>query len=645
MVLSALLFEECQFIKRKVISMTLKPFQSESKRMLELMIHSIYTNKDIFLRELISNASDAIDKVYYRALTDPDIQFRKEDYHIDIDVDKENRTLTIRDTGIGMTEEELENNLGVIAKSGSLDFKESVETEEDHTIIGQFGVGFYSAFMVAKHIRVVSKAFGAENAFAWESSGADGYAISPAVKESFGTDITLTLKDNTEDDNYDEYLESYRLRSLVTKYSNYIRYPIRTMVEKTRVKEGSPEDAKEYETYEELETLNSMVPLWKKNKNDITEEEYEQFYHDKHFGFDSPVSHLHLSADGSLSYKALLYIPTVPPFDYYSSEFEKGLELYSNGVLIMDRCGELLSDHFSFVRGVVDSEDLSLNISREMLQHDRQLHLIGNKIETRVKDELTRLLNDEREKYEEFYKGFGKQLKFSVYKDFGMHKEQLQDLLLFYSSAEKKQVTLKEYVAAMPEDQKFIYYATGSSIEKLDRSPQGGAVRQKGYDILYFTDEIDEFAIKMIRQYEEKEFRSVSSEDLGLDDNKESEAKDADYEALLSLMKEHLGEKVANVKISDKLQDSPVCFSVEGELSIEMEKAFRAMNNDFDLKAQKILEINPEHPVFQKLVDYAEHDKEKLNLYTDLLYEQALLIEGLPIDDPVEFSKRIGDLM
>ncbi|GIP59667.1 molecular chaperone HtpG [Paenibacillus woosongensis] len=623
--------------------MAKKQFQAESKRLLEMMINSIYTQREIFLRELISNASDAIDKIYYKALTDDNLVFNREDYYIKITPDKENRTLTISDTGIGMTEEELENNLGIIAKSGSLAFKKENEAKDGHNIIGQFGVGFYSAFMVADVVTVISKPFGSDQAFKWESEGADGYTIVPFDKATPGTDIILKIKENTEEDQYDEFLEEYRLRAIIKKYSDFIRYPIKMDVSGQRPKEGTEN---EFEEYKEEQTINSMVPIWRKNKNELTAEDYENFYHEKRYGFDKPLKHIHISADGAVVYNAILFIPENIPFDYYTKEYEKGLELYSNGVLIMDKCGDLLPDYFGFVKGMVDSEDLSLNISRELLQHDRQLTLIARNIKNKIKGQLQSMLKDEREQYEKFYNSFGRQLKFGVYNDYGMHKEDLQDLLMFYSSKEKKLVTLDEYVSRMPEDQKYIYYASGESIERIEKLPQTELVADKGYEILYLTDDIDEFALKTILNYKEKEFKSVSSGDLGIEpDEKDQETDESSNKELFEAMQGILGGKVKSVKASKRLKSHPVCLSAEGDLSIEMEKILKAMPSGQDVQADKVLEINVNHEVFQSLKAAHENDKEKLSLYTNLLYNQALLIEGLPVQDPVEFTNDICKIM
>jgi molecular chaperone HtpG len=624
--------------------MEVKQFQAESKRLLDMMIHSIYSQREIFLRELISNASDAIDKIYYKALTDDSLTFDKGNYYIKVEFNKENRTLKIIDSGIGMTKDELENNLGVIAKSGSLAFKNETELKDGHEIIGQFGVGFYSAFMVADVVTVISKALGSDIAYKWESKGADGYTITPCEKEALGTEIILKIKENTEDENYDEFLEEYRLKSIIKKYSDFIRYPIKMDVTERKLKDGSET---EYEDVKEEEIINSMVPIWRKNKKELTDEDYNNFYAEKRYGFDQPIKHIHISVDGAVRYNAILFIPEKIPFDYYTQEYEKGLELYSNGVLIMNKCADLLPDYFSFVKGMVDSEDLSLNISREMLQQDRQLKLIAKNISKKIKSELQSLLKEDREKYEEFYNSFGRQLKFGVYSDFGTNKELLQDLLLFYSSKEKKLVSLEEYVSRMPEDQKYIYYATGDSIERIDKLPQTEVVADKGYEILYFTDDIDEFAIKMLMTYKEKEFKSVSSGDLGIEDeNQDVEtSEDNENKELFDLMKTILAEKVKEVRVSKRLKSHPVCLTTDGEITLEMEKVLKAMPNNQNIKAEKVLEINVNHEVFKSLKSAFVQDKEKLTLYTNLLYNQALLIEGLPINDPVEFTNDICKIM
>ncbi len=610
-----------------------------------MMINSIYTQKEIFLRELISNSSDAIDKIYYKALTDEKLTFNPDSYFIQVIPDQAARTLTIRDTGIGMNREELESHLGIIAKSGSLAFKQENEAKDGRDIIGQFGVGFYSAFMVADRVTVITKPLDGQEAWKWVSEGADGYTIESAHKDSVGTEIILEIKPNTEDDNYDEYLNDYRLKALIKKYSDFIRYPIRMEVSSSRLKEGSED---EFETYTEEQQVNSMVPIWRKNKSELTAEDYEAFYHEKHYGFDKPIKHVHVSADGAVVYQAILYIPETIPFDYYTKEFEKGLELYSSGVLIMNKCADLLPDYFSFVKGMVDSESLSLNISREMLQHDRQLKLIAKNIESKIKGALQTMLKDEREKYEQFFKSFGRQLKFGVYSDYGMHKDALQDLLLFTSSKDKALVTLTEYVSRMPEDQKYIYYASGESAERIEKLPQTELVLDKGFEILYFTDDIDEFAVKMLARYKEKEFRSVSSGDLGIEEDEktaEDEKADEENKALFEEMKALLGDKVSGVRASRRLRKHPVCFATDGEVTIEMEKILKAMPNSGDVKAQKVLELNVGHDVFRALKEAYESDKSKLGLFTSLLYNQALLIEGLPIEDPVEFTNQICQVM
>ncbi|ADU28997.1 Heat shock protein Hsp90-like protein [Evansella cellulosilytica DSM 2522] len=622
-----------------------KEFQAESKRLLEMMINSIYTQKEIFLRELISNASDAMDKIYYKALTDDSLTFNKDSYYIKISADKENRTLTITDTGIGMTKEELESNLGTIAKSGSLAFKNENEIKDGHDIIGQFGVGFYSAFMVADNVTVITKALGSNEAYKWESNGADGYTIEPTEKDEIGTEITIKVKDNTDDESYDEFLEEYRLKAVIKKYSDFIRYPIKMDVKVSKPKEDADN---EFEEVEEEQTINSMVPIWRKNKSELTDEDYQNFYQEKHYGFDKPLKHIHISVDGVVRYNSILFIPENMPFDYYSKEFEKGLELYSSGVLIMEKCADLLPDYFSFVKGMVDSEDLSLNISREMLQHDRQLKLIAKNIKNKIKSELQGLIKNDREKYEKFYESFGRQLKYGVYSDFGANKDDLKDLLMFYSSTEKKLVTLDDYVSRMPEDQKYIYYATGESNERIEKLPQTELVADKGYEILYFTEDIDEFAIKMLLNYKEKEFKSVSSGDLGLEseeEKKELEKDATENKELFDHMKSLLSDKVKQVRASKRLKSHPVCLTADGEVTIEMEKVLQQMPDNQNVKADKVLEINVKHDVFNSLKDAFESDKDKLSLYTNLLYNQALLIEGLPIQDPVEFTNDVCKIM
>lgn len=637
-----------------MFEMETKQFKAESKRLLEMMIHSIYTHKEIFLRELISNASDAIDKLYFKSLTDDGVGLSKDDFAIWITADKDNRILKIADNGIGMTAEELEAHLGTIADSGSLKFKTENKLDEDSQIIGQFGVGFYSAFMVAKKVTVISKAYGSDKAYQWESEGVDGYTVTEADKTSVGTEIIIELLDDSDDEKYSDYLDQYRLKSLIKKYSDYIRFPIKMEVTHSRPKEQSEEDkaankAPEYEEYIEVETLNSMVPLWKKNKTELKDEDYKHFYVEKFYDYSEPLKYAHVKNEGNANYNALLYIPSKAPFDYYSKEYEKGLQLYSNGVLIMDKCADLLPDYFSFVKGLVDSEDLSLNISREMLQHDRQLKVIAKSIEKTISNELKKMLKNEREKYEEFWKAFGLQMKYGVYSDYGMNKEKLQDLLMFTSSKESKLVTLDEYVTGMREEQKFIYYASGESIARIEQLPQTELVKDNGFEILYLTDNIDEFALRSLHSYKDKEFKSVSADDLGLENTekkekiKEEEEKSAD---MLKELSDALEGKVAKVTLSQRLKSHPVCLTSEGEISLEMEKVLNAMPTDQKIKAQRVLEINPEHEIFAKLKAISDSgDKEKLGKYANILYTQALLIEGISIENPVEFSNLICGLM
>ncbi|SFC18286.1 molecular chaperone HtpG [Bacillus sp. OV322] len=622
-----------------------KQFKAESKRLLEMMINSIYSKREVFLRELISNASDAIDKIYYQSLTDDSLSFEPDSYYIKVAADKESRTLNITDFGIGMTREELENNLGIIAKSGSLAFKSENELKDGHDIIGQFGVGFYAAFMVADVVTVISRALGSDEAYKWESTGSDGYTIEACAKDSVGTEIILNIKQNTEDENYDEYLDEYRLKEIIKKYSDFIRYPIKMDVTESKLKDGSEN---EYEQVTAEQTINSMVPIWKKNKSELTAEDYEKFYAEKHYGFDKPLKHIHINVDGSIRYNAILFIPEKTPYDYYTKEYEKGLELYSNGVLIMSKCSDLLPDYFSFVKGMADSEDLSLNISREMLQHDRQLKLIAKNISKKIKSELQSMLKNERENYEEFYHSFGRQLKFGMYSDYGSHKEVLQDLVMFYSSSQKRLVTLDEYVSRMPENQKYIYYASGESVERIEKLPQTEMVSEKGFEILYFTDDIDEFAIRMLMSYKDKEFKSVSSGDLGIEEEEnqnDDSAKDNENKDLFDSMKKILSGKVKDVRVSKRLKSHPVCLAADGDLTIEMEKILNAMPDSQNVKADKVLEINIHHEVFASLKNAFESDQDKLILYTNLLYNQALLIEGLPIQDPVEFTNEICKIM
>ncbi|MBV1757871.1 MAG: molecular chaperone HtpG [Dethiosulfatibacter sp.] len=625
--------------------MAKKQFKAESKRLLDLMINSIYTHREIFLRELISNSSDAIDKIYYKALTDESMVFDKNNYFIKIEVDKENRILKVYDTGIGMTREELESNLGVIANSGSLNFKKDNNITDGYEIIGQFGVGFYSAFMVADKVTVISKALGSDMAHKWESSGTTGYTIEECEKDEVGTEIILKIKENTEDDQFDDYLEQYRLKSIIKKYSDFVRYPIKMDVKETKLKDGTED---EYEDVFVEKTINSMVPIWRKNKNELTDEDYHNFYSEKHYGFDKPLKHLHVSVDGVIRYNAILYIPENIPFDYYTKEYEKGLELYSNGILIMNKCKDLLPDYFSFVKGMVDSEDLSLNISREILQQDRQLKFIAKNLKAKIKSELHNMLKHERDNYEKFYKSFGRQLKFGIYDNYGMEKELLQDLLMFYSSTLKTMVTLDEYIDRMPEDQKYIYYGAGESYQRIEKLPQTEMVSEKGYEILYFTDDIDEFAIKLLSSYRDKTFKSVSDKDLGIEsDAEQEEQKDenVENEEIFNYMKDVLGDKIKEVRVSKRLKNHPVCLSNEGEVSIEMEKILKSMPNGQDIKADKVLEINVNHPLYKSLKDAFDHDKDKLTLLTNILYNQALLIEGLSIGDPVEYANDIWKLI
>lgn len=622
--------------------MAKRQFKSESKRLLNLMINSIYTHKEIFLRELISNANDAIDKSYYLSLTDNNIIFNKDDFYIRITANEDERTLTVSDTGIGMSKDELDTNLGIIAKSGSFDFKENNETKEGVDIIGQFGVGFYSAFMVAEKVTVISKKAGSDEAFKWESEGADGYTITPCEKDYVGTDIIIKIKENSDGEDYDEYLDVYNIKSLVKKYSDFIKYPIKMMVKKRKLKEGTEN---EYEEYFEDEILNSMVPIWRKNKSELKEEDYENFYKEKHFGYEKPLKYTHVSVEGLVSYNAILYIPQRPPFDFYTKEFEKGLELYSNGVLIMNKCGDLLPDYFGFVQGLVDSADFSLNISREVLQHDRQLQFIAKKIKEKIKSELLSMLKDDRENYEKFFQSFGRTLKYGLYSEWGANKEMLQDLIMFVSSHEKKLVTLSEYVDRMKEDQKYIYYAAGESIDKLSKLPQAELISDKGYEILYFTDEIDEFAIKVLLNFKDKEFKNISSGDLDIktEDNDINKEENKD---LFDFMKESLGGKVKEVRVSKRLKTHPVCLATDGDVSIEMEKVLKAMpNNPTDIHAEKILEINTNHQMFEKLKNAYDNDKDKLKKLSNVLYNQALLIEGLTIEDPVQYANDIYELI
>ena len=616
--------------------MAKKQFKAESKKLLDMMIHSIYTNKDIFLRELISNASDALDKLYYHSLSEDVSGLTRDDYKIEITVDKDARTLTVSDNGCGMSEKELEQNLGTIAKSGSLDFKDGLENKSTVEIIGQFGVGFYSAFMVADKVIVESKPHGSSEAFRWESSGVDGYTVTPCEKETAGTTITLVLKEDADDEKYSRYLDTYKIREIVSKYSDYIRYPIMMDTETQKLKEGTED---EYETVTEPTQLNSMVPLWRKNKNEITKEEYDAFYQSKFYDYEAPLRTIHSKTEGQITYDALLYIPAHAAYDYYTKEFEKGLQLYTNGVLIMDKCADLLPDYFSFVKGLVDSADLTLNISRETLQQDHLLKLIAKNLEKKIKSELEKLLQNDRDAYEQFFKAFGLQLKFGVYNGFGVNKTTLQDLLLFYSSSEKKPVTLKEYVSRMREDQKTIYYACGETTDKIDLLPQADAVKSKGFEVLYCTDDVDEFAIQMLREYDGKSFTNICASNLDLeteDEKKAVEDENAAAKDLLDKMKGYLGGAVDTVRFTGKLKTYPVCLTSEGALSLEMEKVLDRMPNTSGVKAQLALEINR---------DLSGTDDEKLEKYTKILYAQGCLISGKPLENPAQLSELICELM
>ena len=626
--------------------MAKKQFKAESKRLLDLMINSIYTHKEIFLREIISNASDACDKLCYQALTDDSVGLDRKDFQIQLSVDKDARTITVSDNGIGMDKKDLENNLGVIASSGSYKFKQEVgEDAKDTDVIGQFGVGFYSAFMVADRITVVTKKYGSDTAYQWQSSGADGYTITECEKDSVGTDIIMHIKEDAEEENYSEFLESWRLQELVRKYSDYIRFPIRMAVSKSRRKEGCPEDKPEYETYVQEETLNSMVPIWQRSKSSVTTEEYNKFYRDKFHDYQDPQRVIAVSAEGAVTYKALLFIPGATPFDYYTKDFEKGLQLYSSGVLIMDKCADLLPEHFRFVRGVVDSPDLSLNISRELLQHDRQLKVIATNLEKKIKSELSKMLKDDREAYETFWKNFGRQLKYGTVAEYGRNRELLQDLLLFYSSTEKKMVTLSEYVERMGEDQKYIYFAAGESLDKIDKLPQIETLQDKGTEILYFTEEADEFCAQIIHSYKDKEFRSVLDQEIEDGDAKRAEEAADAHKATFDFVKETLGETVKEVKASARLKSHPVCLTAGENLSFEMEKYLNVVQPDAAIRAERILELNVEHPAFAALEAAVTADPEKAKKYAQLLYSQALLIAGLPLEDPSAYTDLVCELM
>ena len=622
-------------------------FKSESKRLLDLMINSIYTHKEIFLREIISNASDAIDKLCFISLTDDKVGMDRSDFKITIKADKENRILTITDNGIGMDKDDLENNLGTIASSGSYKFKNEMEEKQDDIdIIGQFGVGFYSAFMVAKKITVNTKKYGCDTAYCWQSSGADGYNIDEIDKDCAGTEIVLEIKDNTDDENYDEFLEQYRIQSLVKKYSDYIRYPIEMDMTKSRVKEETKDsDKPEYEDYTETETLNSMVPIWQRRKQEVEQEEYDNFYKEKFMAMEKPLRTIVTSVEGVVTYKALLFIPSSAPYDYYTKEYKKGLQLYSSGVLIMENCEELLPEHFRFVRGIVDSADLSLNISREMLQHDRHLLTIAQNIEKKIKNELNAMLTNDREDYEKFFTAFGRQLKYGVVADYGMHKEGLQNLLMFYSSTEKKLVTLDEYVDRMKEEQKFIYFATGENAAAIDTLPQTELIRSKGFEILYCTEDVDEFVMQTLMQYKEKKFCSATNDDLGIDNDDETDEKKEENDALLTFVKETLGDKVAEVTASKKLVSHPVCLTAKGGISFEMEKYFNAVQPGAGMKAQRVLELNMNHSAVKSMAALIETDIEKAKKYAELLYCQALLIAGFPLENPSEYTDLVCSLM
>lgn len=626
--------------------MAKKQFKSESKRLLDLMINSIYTHKEIFLRELISNASDAIDKLCFIALTDDKLGMTRSDFMIELHADKEARTLTVTDNGVGMDRDDLENNLGTIASSGSYKFKQELEEKpDDIDIIGQFGVGFYSAFMVAKHITVITRKYGADTAYRWESSGADGYTVEPCEKDTLGTQIILELKDNTDDESYDEFLEQYRLQGLVKRYSDYIRYPIVMEMQKSRVKEETKDSEKpEYEEYFERETLNSMVPIWQRPKKDVSQDEYDQFYQEKFMAMEKPIRTIVTSVEGVVTYKALLYIPASTPYDYYTKEYKKGLQLYSSGVLITDNCEELVPEHFRFVKGIVDTADLSLNISREMLQHDRHLLTIAQNLEKKVKNELTAMLRNSREDYEKFFSAFGRQLKYGVVSDYGMHKDELADLLMFYSSTEKKPVILREYVDRMKEEQQYIYFATGENAAAIDALPQTELLRSKGFEILYCTEDVDEFTLQTLMTYEEKKFCSAANDDLGIE-NDEEKQDEKDSTALLTFVKETLGDKVAEVEASRKLVSHPVCLTAKGGISFEMEKYFNSVQPGSGMKAQRVLELNMHHSAVQTMESLLQTDIDKARKYAEVLYCQALLIAGLPLDNPSAYTDLVCSLM
>ena len=629
--------------------MAKKQFKAESKKLLDMMINSIYTHKEIFLREIISNSSDALDKLCYKALTEDGVGVSREDLYIKVTIDKENRIVKVSDNGIGMTEEELEKNLGTIARSGSLNFKNDMEKKEEIDIIGQFGVGFYSAFMVADKVTVITKSFGSDKAYCWESNGADGYTITETGKDGHGTDIYMKLKEDGEDERYSDYLEIYMLRGLIKKYSDYIRYPIKMDIEKSRKIEKPDSDKPEYEKYIEEETINSMVPLWHRGKDEVTEEDINNFYKEKYFDTKDPALTIRADVEGAFSYKALLFIPENTPMGYYTKEYQKGLELYSSGVMIMDSCEDLIPEHFRFVKGVVDSQDLSLNISREMLQHNRQLTAIKNNIEKKVKQELKKLLNNDPEKYEKFYQSFGLQLKYGIVADYGAHRELLKDLILYYTSNEKKMITLERYVETMPEGQEYIYYACGESVSKIDNLPQTEPLKDKGYSILYMTDEVDEFVINMLGEIDGKKFKSINDKDLGIETEEEKsdiEAKQEENQVMLDYLRDSLDGKVASVRLSNKLKSHPVCLVTDGEVSLEMEKYFATIPGDHpDIKAQRVLEINPTHKAFYMLCDTWQLDKDRCAKIGKLLYNQALLIADISIENPAEYTDLFWELI
>ncbi len=629
--------------------MAKKQFKAESKKLLNMMINSIYTHKEIFLREIISNSSDALDKLCYKSITEGAKGISREDLFIKVTADKNTRTIKVSDNGIGMSEEELEKNLGTIAKSGSLDFKTDMEKQDDIDIIGQFGVGFYSAFMVAEKVVVITKAFGSDKAFSWESNGADGYTIAEASKETNGTDIYIKLKEDTEDERYSEYLETYMLRGLIKKYSDYIRYPIKMDIEKSRKIEKPDSEKPEFEKYIEEETINSMVPLWQRSKDETSEEELNRFYKEKFFDTQDPALTIRADVEGSFSYKALLFVPSSTPMGYYTKEYQKGLELYSSGVMIMDSCEDLIPEHFRFVKGVVDSQDLSLNISREMLQHDRQLGAIRNNIEKKIKQELKKLLNNDPENYEKFWQSFGLQLKYGIVADYGAHRELLKDLILYYTSGEKKLVTLERYVETMPESQKYIYYACGETVNKIDNLPQTEQIKEKGYSILYMTDEVDEFVVNMLGEIDGKQFRSINDKDLGIETEEEKSdiaMKQEENQVMLDYLRDALDGKVVAVKLSNKLKSHPVCLTTDGEVSLEMEKYFATIPGDHpDIKAQRVLELNPTHKAFYMLLDMWQLDKDRCAKLGKLLYNQAMLIADLSIENPAEFTDLFWELI